>query len=190
MGCRSSTISPMMSGSSSAENPASPLGAFAVSTSSSFRSWRIFSMRGFIAENFTPLIRGGAFRSRRGSHAGVCQLVGTRDQLHVDGFRQVGLPVIGGAGKENQTEKNVREHCADGYGSEHAAAPAFRRCAGLARWKRQLQRVLRRADCYALHACGAFDRANLNELVNRQFRPGMPWRICRSRRRLPDRAGS
>lgn len=95
------------------------------------------------------------------------QRVGAGNQLHIDRLWQNGLPVIGCAGKENQAKKDICNNSAHGQGREHATTPAFYGCDGAARWERELQRVLRRANGDTLHASRALDRANLNQLVDR-----------------------
>jgi len=94
------------------------------------------------------------------------ELAGVRHKLHVDGLREIGLPVIGGTRKEHQSEEDVGEHSADGQGSERTAAPAFRGRGSFARRERELKSILCGTNRDACHAGGAFNCADLDELVD------------------------
>ena len=97
----------------------------------------------------------------------VTVFVCVRDHLHVDIARDVGLPMAGCARQADESEEDEsqdRGYCAR---IECAVSPASGYGpAGLGTGKRagrqgELKRVLRGADCDALHATGAFQGANL-----------------------------
>jgi len=94
------------------------------------------------------------------------ELVGARHQMHVDLARHGGLPVVGGAGVEDEAEKDVGDETCYGQRSEGAACPSGCGGWGFARRQRKLQGVFRGAGGDAGHAGGALGGADLNELVD------------------------
>lgn len=92
-------------------------------------------------------------------------VVCVRHQLHIDGARNIGLPMAGCARHPHESEEDESKRCRHHARLQRAIPPARRKRtpvrSDLARWQRKLKRILGRARGDALHATGALERPNL-----------------------------
>lgn len=82
------------------------------------------------------------------------ELAGVRDELPVDGVGNVGLPVVGGAGSEDESAEERGDQNREGRGREGAAI-AGQRGARFHDGQRELERAFSGTTRNAVHAGGA-----------------------------------